>query len=102
MFRLMLGALGVLVMSLPTAAQVPPYPDSFRTQEIETNGTTLHVRIGGPGPAGLLLPGDGETGGMWGPLAAALVHDHTIVVPDLRGMGLSSRPEAGYDKKTQG
>ena len=29
-------------------------------------------------------------------------HDHTIVVPDLRGMGLSSRPPGGYDKKTQG
>jgi pimeloyl-ACP methyl ester carboxylesterase len=36
------------------------------------------------------------------PLAAALVHDHTVVAPDLRGMGLSSHPEDGYDKKTQG
>ena len=27
--------------------------------------------------------------------------DHTIVIPDLRGMGLSSHPEGGYDKKTQ-
>jgi pimeloyl-ACP methyl ester carboxylesterase len=38
---------------------------------------------------------------MWAPVAAALVKDHTIVVPDLRGMGLSSHPEGGYDKKTQ-
>jgi pimeloyl-ACP methyl ester carboxylesterase len=30
-----------------------------------------------------------------------LVKDHTVVVPDLRGMGLSSHPKGGYDKKTQ-
>ena len=39
---------------------------------------------------------------MWAPLAAELARDHTVVVPDLRGMGLSSHPAGGYDKKTQG
>jgi pimeloyl-ACP methyl ester carboxylesterase len=39
---------------------------------------------------------------MWAPLAAALVRTHTVVAPDLRGMGLSDHPAAGYDKKTQG
>jgi pimeloyl-ACP methyl ester carboxylesterase len=48
-----------------------------------------------------MLHGFGETGDMWAPLAAALSADHTIVVPDLRGMGLSSHPEGGFDKKTQ-
>jgi pimeloyl-ACP methyl ester carboxylesterase len=38
---------------------------------------------------------------MWAPLAAALIADHTVIVPDLRGLGLSSRPSGGYDKKTQ-
>ncbi|MNQ79435.1 Soluble epoxide hydrolase [compost metagenome] len=38
---------------------------------------------------------------MWAPLAADLAKDHIVVVPDLRGMGLSSIPEGGYDKKTQ-
>jgi pimeloyl-ACP methyl ester carboxylesterase len=38
---------------------------------------------------------------MWAPLAAVLWRDRTIVVPDLRGMGLSSHPEGGYDKKTE-
>jgi pimeloyl-ACP methyl ester carboxylesterase len=38
---------------------------------------------------------------MWAPVAAALAKDHAVVVPDLRGMGLSSHPETGYDKKTQ-
>jgi pimeloyl-ACP methyl ester carboxylesterase len=102
MFRFVLGALGALALSLPAAAQVPPFPADFRIQEIQTNGTILHVRVGGQGPAVVLLHGYGETGDMWAPLAADLAHDHTVVAPDLRGMGLSSRPEGGYDKKTQG
>jgi pimeloyl-ACP methyl ester carboxylesterase len=79
-----------------------PFPEGFRTENIPTNGTTLHVRVGGQGPAVLLLHGYGETGDMWAPLAADLARDHTVVVPDLRGMGLSARPDGGYDKKTQG
>lgn len=102
MFRLVFGALGALASSLPAAAQVQPFPADFRTQEIQTNGTTLHVRVGGHGPAVVLLHGYGETGDMWAPLAAQLAGEHTVVAPDLRGMGLSSRPEGGYDKKTQG
>jgi len=35
------------------------------------------------------------------PLAKDLARDHTVVVPDLRGMGLSTKPTGGYDKKTQ-
>jgi pimeloyl-ACP methyl ester carboxylesterase len=34
-------------------------------------------------------------------MAAELSRDHTVVVPDLRGMGLSSHPETGYEKKAQ-
>jgi pimeloyl-ACP methyl ester carboxylesterase len=49
----------------------------------------------------VLLHGFGDTGDMWAPVAAALVTNHTVLVPDLRGMGLSSHPEDGYDKKTQ-
>jgi pimeloyl-ACP methyl ester carboxylesterase/ribosomal protein S18 acetylase RimI-like enzyme len=81
---------------------VAPFPAGFRTQDIATNGTTLYLRIGGQGPAAILLHGYGETGDMWAPLAAELARDHTVVVPDLRGMGRSARPESGYDKKTQG
>jgi pimeloyl-ACP methyl ester carboxylesterase len=38
---------------------------------------------------------------MWVRLAEALVKDHTVIVPDLRGMGLSSHPEGGYEKTAQ-
>ncbi|MDB5674507.1 MAG: alpha/beta hydrolase fold, partial [Sphingomonas bacterium] len=85
-----------------SAAGVPAFPASFATQEIAANGTTLHVRVGGSGPAVVLLHGYGETGDMWAPLAADLARDHKVIVPDLRGMGFSARPAGGYDKKTQG
>ena len=101
MFRLWLGALLAIALSLPATAQVQPYPANFRTQEIQANSTTLHVRVGGQGPAVVLLHGYGETGDMWAPLAVELARDHTVIVPDLRGLGLSSKPPGGFDKKTQ-
>jgi pimeloyl-ACP methyl ester carboxylesterase len=77
------------------------FPANFDTQEIQTDGATIHVRVGGQGPAVVLLHGFGDTGDMWAPMAAELAPDHRVVVPDLRGMGLSSHPAGGYDKKTQ-
>ena len=106
MFRPLLAQIAALVAALviatPCGAEAPSFPATFRTQEIPTNGVTIHTRIGGHGPAVLLLHGYGETGDMWAPLAAKLAADHTVIVPDLRGMGLSSHPAGGYDKKTQG
>jgi pimeloyl-ACP methyl ester carboxylesterase len=78
------------------------FPADFRIRSIAVNGATLHIRIGGKGPAVVLLHGFADTGDMWAPLAEALHKDHTVIVPDLRGMGLSSQPAGGYDKKTQG
>ena len=102
MLRIVLGALGVFAVATPASAQVQPFPAGFEIREIQTDGATIHTRIGGRGSAVLLLHGYGETGDMWAPLAAELVRDHRVIVPDLRGLGLSSRPEGGYDKKTQG
>ena len=99
--RVSLRAVFVLAGVTAAAAEVKRFPPSFRTQEITTDGATIHVRVGGQGPAVVLLHGFGDTGDMWAPVAAALAKDHSVVVPDLRGMGLSSHPEAGYDKKTQ-
>jgi pimeloyl-ACP methyl ester carboxylesterase len=80
---------------------IQPFPPGFRTEDIATGGATIHVRVGGSGPAVVMLHGFADTGDMWAPLAAELARDHTVIVPDLRGMGLSSHPEGGYDKKTQ-
>jgi len=101
MIRLVLIMLGAVALALPAAAQVRPFPDSFRAQNIRTDGATLYVRVGGHGPAIVLLHGFGDTGDMWAPLAADLARDYTVIVPDLRGMGLSSQPSGGYDKLTQ-
>lgn len=78
------------------------FPGSFEIRQIASNGATIHVRTGGDGPAVLLLHGYGETGDMWAPMAIDLARDHRVVVPDLRGMGLSGKPAGGFDKKTQG
>ena len=94
-------ALGALALGAPAMAQVPAFPTSFTSRAIETNGATIHVRVGGSGPAVVLIHGYGETGDMWAPMAADLARDHTVVVPDLRGLGLSSKPPSGFDKKTQ-
>jgi pimeloyl-ACP methyl ester carboxylesterase len=88
-------------LAAPAVARVEPFPAGFHAQMMPTNGTALYVRVGGQGPAVVLLHGFGDTGDMWAPLAAILVKDHTVIVPDLRGMGLSEHPDAGYTKKNQ-
>ncbi len=87
---------------LVAQAGITPLPDSFKTRTVKTaDDTEIFVRSGGSGPAVVLLHGYGDTGDMWGPLAIELAKDHFVIVPDLRGMGKSSHPAGGYDKKTQ-
>jgi pimeloyl-ACP methyl ester carboxylesterase len=77
------------------------FPAAFVSRHIPVSGATIYVRLGGSGPAVVLLHGYGETGDMWAPMAADLARDHRVIVPDLRGLGLSSKPPGGFDKKTQ-
>jgi pimeloyl-ACP methyl ester carboxylesterase len=100
MFRVIV-ALATGFLATSAWARVEPYPASFHTQMVQTNGTSLFVRLGGQGPAVVLLHGFADTGDMWAPLAAVLVKNHTVIVPDLRGMGLSAHPDTGYTKKNQ-
>src|SRR6516162_8134257 len=99
--RIVLATIAALALVMTASAAVRPFPTGFHTQDIKTDGATIHVRVGGNGPAVVMLHGFGDTGDMWAPLAAVLAKDHTIIVPDLRGMGVSSYPDSGYDKKTQ-
>jgi pimeloyl-ACP methyl ester carboxylesterase len=85
----------------PAARGIARFPKGFRVHKIPTKGAISYVRVGGSGPPVVMLHGFGDTGDMWAPVAAVLASNHTVIVPDLRGMGLSSHPEAGYDKKTQ-
>jgi pimeloyl-ACP methyl ester carboxylesterase len=101
MFRYVATILVATLLSAPLVAGITPFPASFHTQMVPTNGTSLYVRVGGKGPAVVLLHGFGFTGDMWAPLAIVLAKDHTVIVPDLRGMGMSAHPDTGYTKKNQ-
>jgi pimeloyl-ACP methyl ester carboxylesterase len=97
----MAAAAASLSSPAPAIADVKPFSASFKSRQMTVAGATQYVRIGGSGPAVLLLHGFGDTGDMWQPLADVLVKDYTVVVPDLRGMGLSSHPEGGFEKTSQ-
>jgi pimeloyl-ACP methyl ester carboxylesterase len=77
-------------------------PSSFQSRTVQSpEGADIFVRWGGMGPVAMLLHGYAENSDSWAPLAEDLMKDHTVVVPDLRGIGRSSKPAGGYDKKTQ-
>lgn len=96
-----LGTVMTLLNAMPAHAAITPFPPTFRDQQMAVSGGTQYVRVGGRGPAVLLLHGFGDTGDMWAPLAEILVKDHTVIVPDLRGMGLSTHQDGGYEKTAQ-
>jgi pimeloyl-ACP methyl ester carboxylesterase/quercetin dioxygenase-like cupin family protein len=99
--RTLLAAVACLFVAPAALAQSLVFPREFRMQTVSTNGTSLYVRVGGRGPTVVLLHGYGETGDMWVPMAIDLARDHTVIVPDLRGMGLSARATSGFEKKNQ-
>ena len=101
MLRFLLAAAAAALLAVPAHARIEPFPATFHTKMVQTNGTSLYVRVGGQGPAVVLLHGFADTGDMWAPLAAELAKNHTVIVPDLRGMGLSAPAAAGYTKKNQ-
>src|SRR5712675_915986 len=101
MLKYLAAVAGAAVLATPTLAGIEAFPGNFHTQMVQINGTSLYVRVGGQGPAVILLHGFGDTGDMWAPLAAVLVKDHTVIVPDLRGMGLSAHPDSGYTKANE-
>src|SRR5712691_1342487 len=99
--NLITAAPGILLFAYAAVAQ-PSLPSTFRAQTVPSpEGADIFVRSGGAGPVVVLLHGYAETSDSWGPLAAELAKSYTVVVPDLRGIGRSSRPTGGYDKKTQ-
>src|ERR1700675_824200 len=64
----------------------------------EVGDVKLHYLIAGKGDPVVLLHGYAETSHMWLPLIAELAKNHTVVAPDLRGAGQSSKPASGYTK----
>jgi len=78
--------------------------EGFARCDLHVNGVRLHARIGGRGPALLLLHGHPQTHAMWHAVAPALCERFTLVALDLRGYGDSDRPmsddtHAAYSKR---
>ena len=96
--RAVLGA-AIIVLALT------PNLSAQRRTAIESrfavvNGVRLHYLVAGKGDPVLLLHGYAENSHMWRPLMGQLAKNHTLIAPDLRGFGQSSKPMTGYDKKT--
>ena len=85
---LVLPLISALMLASLAPADVQLFPSIFKNSSLAVNGTEIFVRVGGrPGnrPVARLW-----RDGRWSPLAVALMSKTTVIVPDLRGMGLSS------------
>ncbi|MEU0785725.1 alpha/beta hydrolase [Streptomyces sp. NPDC006173] len=73
---------------------------TFDSRYVHANGLRQHVVVGGQGPAILLVHGWPQNWFAWRRVMWTLARNHTVIVPDQRGMGLSDKPESGYDTGT--
>ena len=71
----------------------------FAVQDVKTSGAIIHVASKGSGPPLLLIHGHPETHVTWHKVAPALTDTYTVIVPDLRGYGDSSKP--GYSPQSE-
>jgi len=69
----------------------------FPLEERDANGQRIRLRRAGSGPPLLLLHGNPQTHAMWHRVAPALARDFTVIAPDLRGYGFSSKPPVSTD-----
>src|SRR5580658_6562315 len=76
---------------------MPDFFPGFTRRQVETSGATINLVTGGSGPPLLLVHGYPQTHVMWRKVAPRLAQDFTVVIPDLRGYGDSSKPPAGAD-----
>jgi pimeloyl-ACP methyl ester carboxylesterase len=82
----------------------PGLPDGFATtftsRYVDAGDVRMHAVVGGEGPPLLLIHGWPETWYAWRMLMPALARDFSVIAPDQRGIGLSDKPEDGYDTGT--
>ena len=71
--------------------------EGFSLSRIDLGDVTVRVRHGGSGPPLLLLHGHPQTHMMWHAVAPLLARDFTVIAPDLRGYGESSKPQSTTD-----
>ncbi|MEV6954739.1 alpha/beta hydrolase [Streptomyces sp. NPDC051183] len=75
-------------------------PGDFRSMYADLDGVRLHYVAGGEGEPLVLLPGWPQTWWEFRKIMPELARRYRVIAVDLRGMGGSSRPEGGYDKKS--
>ena len=91
----------LLIASFPAHAQNDAkLPSGFTSKDADVDGLKLHYAVGGHGPAVVLLHGFAETSRMWTPILPLLAEKFTVIAPDLPGIGDSSIPANGIDRKT--
>lgn len=78
----------------------PDFDQTFSHHVAEVNGVKLHFVKGGTGEPVVLLHGFPQTWYEWHRIMPALATRYTVIAPDLRGMGASSKPSSGYDDQT--
>ena len=89
----------ILIFALTTG--LPVYAQKrIEDRFANVNGIRLHYLTAGKGDPVILLHGYAENSHMWRPFIAELAKSHTVIAPDLRCFGQSSKPMTGYDKKT--
>ena len=98
------AAVSTLAAGQALPAQAQDLLAGFQTRRIQTSGATIQVRTAGSGPPLLLLHGFPQTNVIWHKIAPALAKRFTVVAPDLRGYGFSSKPpdgenHSGYSKR---
>jgi pimeloyl-ACP methyl ester carboxylesterase len=76
------------------------FTDTFTSRYIDTGELCLHAVIGGDGPPLLLVHGWPETWYAWRLLMPELARDYQVIAVDQRGIGLSDKPQGGYDSGT--
>lgn len=97
--RVLAGAVAAVLAAIVSPATVRAEV-VIESHDARLDGVTLHYLKAGTGEPVILLHGYAQTSHMWLPLIAELARNHTVIAPDLRGFGGSSRPETGYDKKS--
>ena len=73
---------------------------TFSHHTASVNGIQMHYVIGGQGDPIVLLHGWPQTWYEWHKVMPALAKNYTVIAPDLRGLGDSSKPVTGYDGNT--
>jgi pimeloyl-ACP methyl ester carboxylesterase len=89
-----------LAAGVATTVQAQPPRIAIASRFADVNGIRMHYLAAGTGDPVILLHGYAQTSHMWRPLIAELAKTHTVIAPDLRGFGQSSKPDLGYEKKT--